>query len=153
MKLTFTKRSGKLDELQITRFDGSIERIQCPKQGMIPHEMVHYAVEAVIQRRGFLTRIGAGDTAAGRMDREAAAEAIEWLVEAMQAETWSGRVPADELIQFYETGCAARGHEVLPVSPAEINEIRTQIESLTQSWDMVSLNGMLVLTLLDSPEH
>lgn len=32
--------------MEIARGDGAIERIDCPKQGIIPHDMVHYAVES-----------------------------------------------------------------------------------------------------------
>lgn len=49
MQLSFHKRAGKYDDLLIERADGTTEAIQCPKQGMIPHDMVHYAVEKCVR--------------------------------------------------------------------------------------------------------
>ncbi len=46
MKLGFTKGSGKFDRLDIVAADGPRAPIDCPKQGIIPHDMVHFAVEA-----------------------------------------------------------------------------------------------------------
>ena len=43
MTMIFTRRDGKYDLLEIIRADGGIERIDCPKQGIIPHDMVHFA--------------------------------------------------------------------------------------------------------------
>jgi hypothetical protein len=53
MRLTFTKRDGKYDDLTAGRSDGRTTTIQCPKQGIIPHDMVHFAVESTLARRGF----------------------------------------------------------------------------------------------------
>jgi predicted nucleic acid-binding protein len=54
MKLTFTKGSGKYDRLDIVAGDGARPPIDCPKQGIIPHDMVHWAVEAEVAAAGFL---------------------------------------------------------------------------------------------------
>ncbi len=147
MKLTFKKTAGKSDDLLIERGDGSQERIPCPKQGIIPHDMVHYAVEKVIARRGFLSRLAAGEAAEFRMSREAEADAIERLVESIQAEMWSGRVPAEEVVALYQHSCAARSHPHFPVSEDDIELIRNEIDGLTAEWQAVPVHGSLVLTL------
>ncbi len=114
MKLTFTKRKGKYDELVITHIDGREEAISCPKQCIIPHDMVHYAVETVIRSRGFLSRVAAGEHANSNMSVEDHAEAIERLVESIQAELWSGEVSVDDLISLYRHSCEA---EIIPPFP------------------------------------
>ena len=87
MRLTFTKGPAKYDWLDIVRGDGSAApRIDCPKQGIIPHDMVHYAVESVLAARGFLGGIAEG-AAATYETGDAHAEAVERLVETIQAET------------------------------------------------------------------
>lgn len=146
MKLSFHKRAGKYDELRIERADGTSEAIQCPKQGMIPHDMVHYAVEKCVLHQGFLTRVADGEAAGFAMDADDAAEAVERLVETMQAETWSGRIPAAELIAVYEHACGARGHAVLPVSEATIAAIRAEMDALDAQWAAVPVNGALTLS-------
>ncbi|MEI6418569.1 MAG: hypothetical protein WCO82_05845, partial [Sphingomonadales bacterium] len=60
MKLIFTKGSGKYDQLLVEAPDGVRPPIPCPKQGIIPHDMVHWAVEAEVAAAGFLKLIAAG---------------------------------------------------------------------------------------------
>lgn len=143
MQLVFTKRSGKMDELVVARPDGSAERIDCPKQGMIPHEMVHYAVESTLAARGFLSKLQSEGPRA--MTREDAAEAVERLVETFQAETWSGRVPDEEFLGLYGLGCEARGHAALPVSAEALAAIRQAMDDLAARWDAVAIGESLTL--------
>lgn len=143
MQLVFTKRSGKMDELVVTRPDGSRERIDCPKQGMIPHEMVHYAVESTLAARGFLSKLEAEGPRA--MTREDAAEAVERLVETFQAETWSGQAPDDEFLALYALGCEARGHAVLPVGAEALAAIRRAMDQLAARWDGLKTGESLTL--------
>ncbi len=153
MKLTFTKRPAKFDDLLIERDGRPPERIACPKQGIIPHDMVHLAVERIVAQNGFLARVARGEAATPGMTREADTEAIERLVETMQAEAWSSRDPAfrsgaaEELIALYETSCAARFHPCLRITPADVDLIRREIDSLTERWEAVPMNGSLTLTL------
>jgi len=143
MQLVFTKRAGKMDELVAIRPDGSRERIDCPKQGMIPHEMVHYAVESVLASRGFLSKLG--DEGPRAMSREAAAEAIERLVETMQAAVWSGGAGAEEIVALYELGCEARGHAALPIGAEQLDAIRAEMNALAARWNALSVGESLTL--------
>lgn len=63
MQLIFTKGFGKHDRMQLIRGGAVEESIECPKQGIIPHDMVHYAVEHTLQKRGFIGRVFGGETA------------------------------------------------------------------------------------------
>jgi len=147
MRLTFTKRDGKYDDLTIERPDGPAEAIRCPKQGIIPHDMVHYAVESALAHRGFLGMVAGGDalsfTTAGGEDEES----IERLVESFQAEMWGGRVPAEELLATYQLACEARGHAAAPVTAADVAAIRGRLDDLTGRWAAVPLNGALTVEL------
>jgi hypothetical protein len=147
VKLIFTKRAGKFDDLLIRRDDNSQETIHCPKQGIIPHDMVHYAVEKIISRKGFLTKIADGEIAQPRMAFEVDAEAIERLVEAIQAELWSGRVPFEEVVTLYQQSCHARSHPFFPVSEEDIQLIRQEVDALTAEWGTVPVQGSLILSL------
>ena len=57
MEIRFTKGSGKYDEMRVTRH-GASETIACPKQRIIPHDMVHFAVEATLQNEAFCPAFG-----------------------------------------------------------------------------------------------
>jgi hypothetical protein len=147
MRLTFTKRAGKYDDLAIERPGGPPETIACPKQGIIPHDMVHYAVESALEHRGFLSLVAGGQAAGFATIGGAVEESIERLVECFQAEMWGGRVPAAELLATYEHACDARGHAAAPVSVADVEAIRARLDDLTERWEAVRLNGSLMLEL------
>ena len=147
MKLTFTKRDGKFDDLVITRADGGTESMQCPKQRIIPHDMVHFAVESVLAHRGFLAMVAGGERLAFETTGGDSEEAIERLVEAFQAEMWGGRVPADELLDAYKLGCEARGHGAVPVSADDVEAVRARLDELTAQWNTVPVGGSLRLEM------
>jgi hypothetical protein len=147
MRLRFTKRDGKYDDLTIERSDGLPEAIRCPKQGIIPHDMVHYAVESALAHRGFLSLVAEGQNADFATTGGDSEDAMERLVESFQAEMWGGRVPADELLSTYEHACEARGHKSVPVSQADVESIRSRLDDLTERWAAVPLNGSLTVEL------
>ena len=147
MRLTFTKRGGKYDHLLIDRPGQSSETISCPKQGIIPHDMVHYAVESTLAQRGFLSLVADGQSAVFGTSGGDSEEAIERLVENFQAEMWGGRVSADELLASYEHACAARGHSAVPVTVADVQAIRSSLDDLTARWTALQLNASLTLEL------
>ena len=145
MRLTFTKRGGKYDDLAIERPDGPAETIQCPKQGIIPHDMVHFAVEGGLGHRGFLGMVAEGQAAEFATQGGDSEEAIERLVECFQAEMWGGRVPAEELLATYALACEARGHPPAAVTVAEVDGIRARLDELTGEWAAVPVNGSLTV--------
>jgi hypothetical protein len=149
MRLLFTRLPGKMDRLTITRADGSSAHVDCPKQGMIPHDMVHYAVEKHAMSEGFLTRVAAGEGLGFTEGAAESAEPVERLVEAMQADAWSnaGRSNVDELIALYRLSCEARGHAALPVTADDISAIRAEMADLAARWAAVPLHGTLELEL------
>ena len=147
MRLTFTKRDGKYDDLSIERSDGLRETIRCPKQGIIPHDMVHYAVESTLAHRGFLSLVADGKAASFATAGGDSEDAIERLVETFQAELWGGRVPAAELLATYEHACESRGHPSVPVSVGDVESIRASLDDLTARWTAVPLNASLMVEL------
>lgn len=145
MDLIFTKRGGKYDDLVIRRAGSADQAIACPKQGIIPHDMVHYAVESVLTQRGFLSLVKAGEAADYATQGGDGEEAIERLVETFQAEMWGGTVPAADLIATYEHACIARGHSASPVTPEDVAAIRARLSNLTARWSAVGVNETLAL--------
>src|ERR1044072_5185798 len=102
MKLVFTKQAGKLDRLEMIHADGRTERLDSPKQRIIPHEMVHYAVETMLEARGFVSRVAAGEAALLTMAGNEESDGGERLAEAIQGDGWSGGTPpAADVIDLY----------------------------------------------------
>jgi hypothetical protein len=146
MDLLFTKGSGKIDRLEIRRADGSVAQIECPKQRIIPHDMVHYAVESVLAAHGFLSRVRDGEGAAFTMASAAESDGVERLVEAMQGEGWSGAADSAAVIDLYRITCEARDCPMLDVDETTIDAIRELIADLTRQWDAVPVGGVLTLS-------
>ncbi len=152
MKLRFTKGSGKFDRLDITTGAGPQPPIDCPKQGIIPHDMVHFAVEHEVATRGFLGTIAAGgDSGFAAATADAHARSIERLVETVQAEAWSGAPVADaDFRALYAVTCDARGDTPLAIDDATLAAIRARLAALTTAWAAVAVGGALALELPDT---
>jgi hypothetical protein len=148
MQIVFTKGAGKYDIMQVIRADQATQRVDCPKQGIIPHDMVHYAVEQTLHARGFLTRVQHGEDAGFRMAADADSDAVERLVEVFQADAWSGGGSTpDDLIAMYRITCDARQCPALPLDASAINAVRECIADLGARWQAVTVGGSLTLNL------
>jgi hypothetical protein len=147
MELAFTKGAGKNDGLIISRGEGSTQEIACPKQGIIPHDMMHYAVESILDARGFLGRLRDGEVATFGMIAESDSDSIERLVEVMQGETWSAVGANSDLIDLYRVTCEARGCPMLELNDEIIADIRGRIVALTEAWDGIAVGQTLTLRL------
>lgn len=147
MQLIFTKGAGKMDRMEMIHADRPAEILDCPKQRIIPHDMVHYAVETVLEARGFVSRVAAGEAADFTMKGNAESDGVERLVEAIQGDAWSGgNAPASEMIDIYRVTCEARGCPMLAVDDAAIDAIRGRIAELTAEWDAVPVGGAMALS-------
>ena len=145
MKFVFEKlKDGKYDRLRIER-SGQVEEIACPKIGGIPHDMVHFAVEAVMHGDGFLRRVAGGEALSFRMAQSVASDQMERLVEVMQADAISGFPPAGDLIDMYRVTCDARGVAPYPIGDADIAALRSEMARLGKLWSAVPPGGTLAL--------
>jgi len=148
MQLVFTKGAGKYDRMEIARGNGAVERIDCPKQGIIPHDMVHYAVESTLEKRGFLARVREGERADMRMRGEAESDGVERLVEVIQGDAWSSHTSdAAAMLDLYRVTCDARACPMLDVDPGDIEAIRARMAELTAQWNALAVGQSLSLHL------
>jgi hypothetical protein len=148
MQLIFTKGSGKFDRMEVIRHDGAVEAIDCPKQRIIPHDMVHYAVESTLEKRGFLTRVREGERADFRMPAEAETDGVERLVEVIQGDAWSGGgSDAADMLDLYRVTCAERACPMLPVHASDIDAIRARFTELSAQWDALPVGESLMLRM------
>ncbi len=153
MQLTFTKGPGKHDRLDIITAAGPRPAIDCPKQGIIPHDMVHFAVEAETATLGFLGGIAMGGDSGYRAGTDDChARAIERLVETVQAEAWGGApVPDADFIALYHVTCEAHGDVPLGLDATALAAIRQRLAALTVQWAAVPVGGSLTLNLAPTP--
>jgi hypothetical protein len=148
MEIIFTKGSGKFDVMEVMRPGRPPERVECPKQGIIPHDMVHYAVEHTLKVQGFLGRVKEGEEAGFAMKPEALSDSVERLVEVIQGDAWSGGdSTASDIIEMYRVTCDARECRPLPVDEASLEGVRAAIADLTSRWEAIPAGGSLKLAL------
>ncbi|MCU6433266.1 hypothetical protein LPB67_05675 [Undibacterium sp. Jales W-56] len=147
MRISFTKLNGKHDHMTVWRGDVA-ETIQCPKQRIIPHDMVHFAVESTLHKRGFLARVVAGEAADFQMDAEPESDSVERLVEVFQGDAWSGGDSRPEdMLDLYRVTCQARDCEALPVSCQDVVAVRDCIASLDAQWQALPAGQSMELEL------
>ncbi|MBY0518796.1 MAG: hypothetical protein K2P79_00020 [Sphingomonas sp.] len=141
----FTKGPGKVDWLDVLRADGRVERIDCPKQRIIPHDMIHHAIEAEIGAHGFMSRVGDGEAADFAMSGNAESDGVERLVEVAQAAAWSDSDDVDYFLDLYRTTCDARTCAPLPIDAAVVVSIQRRIADLQVEWDGLPVGGSMTL--------
>lgn len=148
MRAIFTKGSGKFDRMVIEREDGSRDAIDCPKQRIIPHDLVHYAVESTLRRRGFMSRVASGEAADFGMQADDESDGVERLVEVFQGDAWSGGAsPVDDMLALYRVTCDARACTPLQVSEADMAAIRERIAALDRQWQALQVGQSLSVSL------
>jgi hypothetical protein len=146
MKVIFTKGAGKYDRMDVYRDGSECETIACPKQRIIPHDMVHHAVESRLRRRGFLSRLRDGEPAGFQMAGNAESDGVERLVEVFQGDGWSGgQTPAQDMIELYRITCEERRCPMLPVTTRDVDDIRDLIRQLTDEWEALAVGESLSL--------
>lgn len=146
MELVFTKGRGKYDRMAVLRPGVPADTLDCPKQGIIPHDMVHYAVESTLHRRGFIGRVHNGEPVAFQMQGDAESDGVERLVEVFQADGWSGwNTPPADMLDLYQVTCRARACAPLPVRVDDVDAIRSRLLELTARWEPLAAGESLTL--------
>lgn len=147
MQLVFTKGTGKYDRLDIYRDGAHLSQVTCPKQGILPHDMIHFAVEATLHQRGFITRTLDGEAGGWRMASTAESDGVERLVEVLQADGWAGWQSAPSaLLDLYLTTCAARDCPPLPLHDGDLLAVRERIAQLSEAWKQVAVGATMAVS-------
>lgn len=160
MDLIATKHppTDKFDGLEMRRRDGSCCRLLMPRQGTLPHDLLHVLVEALPGlRHGFLDQVAQGAEPAFTMKQlharpadSAAAAAGAWqveaVVEALQTQLWAGAFDAEAFAEGVRLACEARG---IPLPAAEARQygapLHAQALALLQEWQALAVGGTLRL--------
>jgi hypothetical protein len=160
MKLIATRqgKADKYDSLRCVRRDGSHAETQMPRQGILPHDLVHYVVETALRyRHGFLGLVAAGaDIQAVMVDvhdlgnRHVADEAThaEAIVESLQAQLWSGGFDAGQFAEGLRGACAQRGRSVPDLSAIDVEtQLYEAALELNRRWQHLPWYGTLELDM------
>jgi hypothetical protein len=150
-------RTDKLDLLRCVRRDGSETAVAMPRQGILPHDLMHYVVESGLGwRDGFLGLVAAGADIGWTMEQAhdpanltIADQAIhaEAVVESLQAQLWSGVWDEALFIDGVRGACEVRGRSV-PALPSGVGRtLFEQALALDARWQQVPFHGALELEM------
>jgi hypothetical protein len=160
MKIVAVKqaKNEKFDLLCCVRRDGSETRTTMPRQGILPHDLIHYVVEsALLYEFGFLGLIARGADFSYAMEqahdpgnRDLGKQAVyaEAIVESLQAQLWAGSFDAQQFLEGLRAACAARGHGVPdPAASAFAEDLYWRAIALEGQWQSVPWFGTLELDM------
>jgi hypothetical protein len=160
MKLIATKqgRNEKYDTLHCVRRDGTVTTTSLPRQGVLPHDLIHYVVESALRYdHGFLGMVANGADFAYSMElahnpanRRLADQAIhaEAIVESLQAQLWSGAFDDQQFRDGLEGACAMRGLAIPKLDGVDVRgDLFDRVVELGGRWAQVAPHGTLELEM------
>jgi hypothetical protein len=158
MKLVATKGlpHDKTDRLQYLRDDGSSCENAMPRQGILPHDLVHFVVESGLGLgNGFLSLVARGANAAyvmeqahERRNEEIERQAIqaEALVEALQTQLWNGGFDREAFLFGVATASRYRGVEPPPLEGLDLEAVLyTAAAELHRKWSQLPARASMAL--------
>lgn len=157
MRLVAEKKGArdKLDELLFVRRDGSATCCQLPRQGTLPHDLIHYVVESRLPfRNGFLGLVESGADAAfvlkvvhDKQNPQVETEAVqvESIVEALQTQLWVGAFDRDSFVEAAALAATARGKAPFPFEGVDAQAVYDECLRLLDQWNGVPWYGKLEL--------
>jgi hypothetical protein len=134
MKLIAEKgsKTDKYDRLRCVRSDGSESSTMMPRQGTLPHDLVHFVVKIVHD-----------PTNENVKTQAVQAEAI---VEALQTQLWAGYFDLEAFLEGVRSACAARGKPTFDFAGSYAQEkLFDAALALKARWDQVPHQQNLVL--------
>jgi len=142
-------RSAKSDRLTCVREDGSKVVLGLPRQGILPHELLHFIVESSLPFvHGFMAQVAAGADAEyvmaivhgsdqAKVDLEAAQ--VEAVVEALQTQLWAGAFDLEQFNEGIRTACASRLKDAPDLRAFDVREILFKSAyELNAAWQQVA---------------
>jgi len=111
-------KAERSDLLVCTRTDGSTTQVAMPRQGVLPHDLVHWVVESALPfRHGFLSQVADGASIAfdagvsyvvGPERHVVESGQVESVVEALQTQLWAGAFDAAAFLEGVRLACESR---------------------------------------------
>ena len=153
--LIFRKGIGKTDNLEFRLGDQTVIEIQNPKQRIIPHDMVHYAVEQSFPFEGFLQLVFRGHNPEKAMEvlRGFAPQLADeysqtsWitesLVESLQAALWSKIYSFEDFEYAYQKACEARRINPEPITEKDFSSCLELVKKLAKSGKRLKMANLL----------
>jgi hypothetical protein len=160
MKIIATKlgKNDKYDQLRCIRLDGSETSTMMPRQGGLPHDLIHYVVESALRYdHGFLGLVAKGADISFAMEQthdlgnQALADQAthaEAIVESLQAQLWSGAFDVDMFQAGLEGACEMRERRAPDLNQVDVEDVLYGgVIALSQRWQSVPFHAALELDM------
>ena len=158
MKLVATKGPPyeKADHMKYLRDDGTSYENAMPRQGILPHDLIHFVVETGLDlHNGFLSLVAGSTNAAYVMERahepnppeiERQAVQAEALAEALQTQLWNGGFDRDTFLYGVATASRHRGIEPLALDDLDLEALLyTAAVDLHRKWSQLPARASMEL--------
>lgn len=165
MQIRFTKQSDKYDRMECIRTNGTTTSCPMPKQGILPHDFVHYVVEETLDlRQGFwgILAIGVGfpnseppwDAADFNLPNLTQALQAESLVECFQAEMWNGFQMSENFAEILQVTCQSRNVPAPDkISLEQLEQVRLRLQGFFKQWQKLAVGETLEVQFADPRFH
>ena len=156
-KIAFTRGKAKTDHLVFKAADDVVVELDNPKQGILPHDMIHLAVERSFPFKGFLSLVFEGHDPSQTLEviHGIAPKLVEpypvssWvtesLVESIQACLWSKTEDFDEFRYVFDKACEARNIRTTKIDREDFKNCLQLIKRWSHDWEQISVGEKLVL--------
>lgn len=157
MKLIARKMeaAGKYDRLRVVRDDGSETGCEMPRQGVLPHDLVHAVVESHLHLNdGFLGLVAKGaDIAFAEKnfreyidpERHFEVAQSESVVEGLQTQLWQGGFDFNAFLAGVTGACAMRAVAVPVITEADGQAMFDTALRLNELWRQMPVKAELTL--------
>lgn len=159
MLVRFTKApvAAKADQLTCVRDDGTTTTGEMPRQGILPHDAIHFVVESTLGwRDAFFGHVARG-AELNAFERKLVDKNPDWaslpqalqaesLVECLQAEQWGGPADPQTFQQTLAVGCRQRGVSPPVVSADDLRRVHTALRDFGAAWRPLPPGGSLERT-------
>ena len=147
MLVRFTKNppTAEADTLTCVRPDGSTTTALLTRQGILPHEAVHFVVEdALGWHDAFFGHIARGESfekitvrlhgRSARWSKITQARQSEALVECLEKDQWGGTSDPAEFAQKLVGACRQRAVEPPDITAEELERVRVALREFGAAW-------------------
>ena len=149
-------KAERSDLLVCTRADGSVVQVAMPRQGVLPHDLIHWVVESTLPfRHGFLSQVADGASIAidagmsyveGPARHVVESGQVESIVEALQTQLWAGAFDAAAFLEGVRLACESRQLPVPALPEAELEaRLFERARELHAQWMQVPPQQALAL--------
>ena len=158
------KKGKTLDDIFVTRDDGTTEHSTFPKKGIVPHDAVHFFVEKALGLTNAFWGMVANGTpiediqeiakAAGHASASRATKPephiiellqAERIVECFEADMWSDPADNETFIAVINSACASSHVPAPTVSSQQIEAVRSELQALLATWKETEIGGTITL--------